>query len=117
MNCMKCGREIQQGQVFCPDCLEDMEKYPVKPGTVVQLPARPKQAPVKKPNRRRTHTLAPEEQVPRLRRHIRWLRLFLLMALAALALTGWLFVQELYEDGEVLLPGQNYATEAPDDPT
>lgn len=33
MNCLKCGREIEEGQVFCNDCLVQMAKYPVKPGT------------------------------------------------------------------------------------
>ena len=41
MNCMKCGREITLGQVFCKDCLVDMENFPIKPGTPVQLPAEP----------------------------------------------------------------------------
>lgn len=39
MNCLKCGREIEEGQVFCNDCLVQMAKYPVKPGTAVQLPS------------------------------------------------------------------------------
>lgn len=38
MGCMKCGKETDSGQVFCESCLEVMEKYPVKPDTVVQLP-------------------------------------------------------------------------------
>ena len=40
MYCMKCGREIEDGQAFCGDCLAVMEKYPVKPGTAVILPKR-----------------------------------------------------------------------------
>lgn len=40
LNCLKCGREIEEGQVFCNDCLVQMAKYPVKPGTAVQLPSR-----------------------------------------------------------------------------
>lgn len=39
LNCLKCGREIEEGQVFCNDCLVQMAKYPVKPGTAVQLPS------------------------------------------------------------------------------
>ena len=36
MKCLKCGRET--GQTFCEGCLEDMDRHPVKPGTIVQLP-------------------------------------------------------------------------------
>ena len=39
---MKCGLEIPDGQVFCDGCLEMMDKYPVKPGTPVNiLPRKP----------------------------------------------------------------------------
>lgn len=38
MNCMKCGREIPVGQVFCDGCLKVMETYPVKPDTAIHLP-------------------------------------------------------------------------------
>ena len=38
--CLKCRREIAEGQVFCDDCLAQMKKYPVKPGTPVNLPKR-----------------------------------------------------------------------------
>jgi hypothetical protein len=56
---MKCGREIDESQVFCTECLDEMERYPVKPGTVVQLPVRPKEIPVRKTTRRRPQ-LSPE---------------------------------------------------------
>ena len=36
MKCLKCGRETDQ--TFCQACREEMEKYPVKPGTIVLLP-------------------------------------------------------------------------------
>lgn len=38
--CMRCGREIEEGQVFCQDCLKEMSRYPVDPNTVVQIPLR-----------------------------------------------------------------------------
>ena len=37
MNCMKCGRETQNEKVFCEDCLLEMEKYPVRAGSVVPV--------------------------------------------------------------------------------
>ena len=40
MSCMKCGKEVSEGQVFCEECLTEMERYPVKPGTPVLLPHR-----------------------------------------------------------------------------
>ena len=40
MSCMKCGKEVSEDQVFCPECLAEMERYPVKPGTPVLLPHR-----------------------------------------------------------------------------
>ena len=63
MNCLKCGREIEEGQVFCNDCLVQMAKYPVKPGTAVQLPSRGSAAVSKKVHSRRRTKAAPEEQL------------------------------------------------------
>ena len=45
MNCLKCGRETQEDNVFCQACLLEMQKYPVHADTVVLLPRR-KDAPV-----------------------------------------------------------------------
>ena len=47
MSCMKCGRDTQEGQVFCTACREVMAKYPVKPGIAIQLPGQ-KKAPAPK---------------------------------------------------------------------
>jgi hypothetical protein len=38
MNCIRCGREIEEPNVFCEECLQEMEKQPVNPGTPIQLP-------------------------------------------------------------------------------
>ena len=67
MHCMKCGREIDEGHVFCPDCLTTMERYPVKPGTAVHIPVR-KDPPRKTALRKKP--LTPEEQNLRLRKKI-----------------------------------------------
>ena len=58
MNCMKCGRETRGEDVFCQDCLTEMKKYPVDPGTVVLLPRR-KDPSAKKADKR--HPPTPEE--------------------------------------------------------
>ena len=107
MNCMKCGRETQSGQVFCPSCLEDMSAYPVKPGTPVSIPKRPQKKapePVKKDK--------PEETIFRLRKSIRiWrftaLILFLLLA-ASVSLLGWHYATTDHGGFSI---GQNYSTE------
>ena len=66
MNCMKCGREMPLGQVFCKDCLADMANYPVKPGTPVVLPPSPEVNAARRGNTRKVRK--PEEQLSRLRR-------------------------------------------------
>ena len=71
VNCLKCGREIEEGQVFCNDCLVQMAKYPVKPGTAVQLPSRGSAAVSKKVHSRRRTKAAPEEQLEALKKRIR----------------------------------------------
>ena len=77
--CMRCGREIEEGQVFCPECLKEMSRYPVDPNTVVQIPLRKESVTGKKNPRRRS--ISPEEQILILKRRIR-----ILSALTALLL-------------------------------
>ena len=110
MNCMKCGREIGEGAVFCDSCLEDMKKYPVKPGIAIQLPGR-KESPaaVKKavPKRRQPPTL--EEQIAKLKKRIR--RLTVLWLITALLLAAAIYPTVEYLTGRsITLPGQNYST-------
>ena len=38
MSCLKCGRDIEEGQVFCTGCREVMEKYP---GLAVEVSVTP----------------------------------------------------------------------------
>lgn len=106
MNCLKCGREISEGQVFCEDCRLEMEKYPIKPGIPIQLPRRVEAPPVKKVSRRRV--LTAEEQVKILRR-ISWILALLLLVMTLLAAAlAYPAVQYLMEDH--FLPGQNYSS-------
>lgn len=97
MNCMKCGREIPAGQVFCDGCLEIMKQYPVKPDTAVSLPRNRQNAAAKKPASRR-RPLSPEEQVPILKRSCRRLRFcvaFLSLLLVAAAVFAFLQLRNL----------------------
>lgn len=116
MNCIKCGREIDPGEVFCSICLEEMEKHPVKPGTVVLLP--PKQAeylPKKQPRRR--HIPSPEDQVKRLKRRCRILVAVLLLTLAAAGFLGYVAREAIGQLDIQKFWGQNYSsvTESSDD--
>ena len=114
MNCMKCGREIAEAAVFCETCLEDMRKYPVKPGIAVQLPSR-KDAPApRKVHPRRRQPPTPEEQIQKLKKRLR--RMTILWLITALLLAAAIYPTVEYLTGRnIQLPGQNYSTitEAP----
>ena len=111
MNCVKCGREIEHDKVFCSVCLEEMERYPVKPGTVVHIPKRPEEESEKKTLSRKRAPLAPEQQIRRLKRRILWLR----MALAALLLICGLLTiavgRAVTELDFYRFVGKNYSTQ------
>lgn len=84
MNCLKCGRETSADDVFCQDCLSEMAKHPVNPGTVVLLPRRKETpAPKKAPKR---HVFSLEEQVASLRKWVISLLLMLMLCLIAIVL-------------------------------
>ena len=106
MNCLKCGREIEEGQVFCNDCLVQMAKYPVKPGTAVQLPSRGSAVSKKVHSRRRSKTV-PEEQLKALKVRVRILSA--LLALCVVLLIVLSVVTFRYMSANRLLPGQNYS--------
>ena len=112
--CMKCGRELKGSQVFCNECLEKMEQYPVKPGVVVLLPNHQGSTPAKTAPRRKHPVISPEEQMLRMKQRIKRLTIALILAVAAAAAAGWLTVSQYLENQEVkLLPGQNYSSEQP----
>lgn len=111
MYCMKCGREIETGQVFCPLCLEEMKKFPIKPDAIPFLPNRAMVPSEKKQSARRP-TLTPDEQLHRMRRRSRFLAGLLAVAIVMLlgvsALTGVLASRL---DMQRLI-GRNYKTVA-----
>ena len=111
MQCMKCGRDVEAEQVFCEECLAYMEKYPVKPGTVVQLPPRTAQSPAKKQQtHHRKPAPAPEEQVKSLRKRLRAVTLALVLTAAALAGLAYLSLKDMFSTETKFLPGQNYSS-------
>ena len=112
MNCLKCGREIEEGQVFCNDCLVQMAKYPVKPGTAVQLPSRGSAAAAKKVHARRRGKTALEEQLK-----VRVRVLSVLLAVCVVLLIVLSVVTLRYMSTNRLLPGQNYSAVTATTPT
>lgn len=106
MACMKCGRETAPDQIFCQDCLLDMERYPVKPGTAVLLPIRRESSAARKSTKRRTPSA--EDQVKLLRKRVRLLTILLLLCLVIIACLAFPAVQHLKEDR--VRPGQNYSS-------
>lgn len=106
MNCMRCGREIRDGQVFCPECLAEMEKCPVKPDAPVRLPRRP-DADLRRPVRKKGPS--EEEQIRILKKRVRILGLLLAAALVVIILLSIPTIRNLVEDNINILPGQNYS--------
>lgn len=108
MNCLKCGVEIPETQVFCDHCLSVMEQYPIKPGAHIHLPKREEAAepPKKAPKKRRAPT--PEEQISALRMKVLRLRLVaVILAFVVCAVSGFLALK-LYEEFHTPVTGLNY---------
>ena len=111
MYCLKCGRDVNEDKVFCPDCVAVMEQYPVKPGTVLLLPKRREGGAVNRPSVRRKN-LSPEELIRKLRRRsVAWFAAWLItfLALCAMSVPGIAYILE--DKGFGL--GQNYSVIAP----
>ena len=111
---MKCGKEIKENQVFCDACLVIMNKYPVKPGTHIQIPQRPQSTASRPVSRKRIFT--PEEQLLRLRRSIKGLVLALVCCILALGLTVTLLAHTVVEYRQNASIGKNYNTVEPQEP-
>lgn len=108
MYCMKCGKEIEEGHVFCDACLLTMSRRPVKADTAVQLPVR-MPAPAKKPVPRKRQRTA-EEQLQRLKGAVKWMSLALTCMVLALVLTVSFLVHITAEQNTGQEIGKNYNT-------
>ena len=109
MNCMKCGREVDEGQVFCLECQKEMAKYPVRPGTVVLLPKRDEVHFTKKVQAKRRPSTAPEEQIRSLKIRLRIVTAMLIISLALMAVMVYPMAKE-FLGPKMLRPGQNYSS-------
>ena len=108
MNCMKCGRETAEEQVFCAGCLEEMERYPVKPGTVVHIPSRAETVEVHKTPRRKKPVLPVSEQMTRLRKKLLWTRVALAVMLILFGILCFAVGRVMIEWDTREVIGQNY---------
>lgn len=112
MECMKCGTKAAGKQVFCDTCLAEMERYPVKPGTAIHIPARPSAAPAKKAASKKK-AVAPEVQVKRQKKLIRWLIADIVLMMIALGLAFYLLIQtDGFQDAKQTI-GENYHIQLP----
>lgn len=112
MNCMRCGRNTTEQQVFCDRCLDDMARHPIKPDVAVYLPVRKPIEPQRKQNRHRKREHSAEEMVTILRKRLLMLTaavIILVMMLGAAAAGVW-FANNPNTEGQIPNIGQNYQT-------
>ena len=106
MNCMKCGRETDDNNVFCQNCLLEMEKYPVQPGSVVLLPRRKESSVVRKTPKR--HFYSADEQIRLLKK---WVLILILLLTAAVTAIAIMFKPSMhYIMDQHFEIGQNYSS-------
>ena len=113
---MRCGNETEGKAVFCPECLEEMERYPVKPGTLIHIPVRSEPDSRKTAKKRRELTV--EEQLANAQHLLKALFITTLCLLGALIVTGTLLLFSLsntVEQPEETQPpqGRNFTIIAP----
>lgn len=108
MYCIKCGRELRGEQVFCHECQEEMENYPVKPGTLIHLPVRTPSNEEKPKAARTGKNMPPELRLRRMRTTVRLLMLALVALLLAFSLTTLLTLHLLNQRDQQSRIGQNY---------
>ena len=93
VKCLRCGKETGEKSVFCPDCLEEMDRYPVKPGTLIHIPVRPEAEARKAVRRKKELTL--EEQLVHSNHLVQALFITVLCLLSALVVSGILLVMSM----------------------
>lgn len=106
MNCLRCGREKEEGNAFCSSCLSEMEKHPVSPNTVVVLPSR-RRAPAKKGNLPKRQQLTQQQLLRKARRRCRSLAIstavLAVLLAGVIAMGAWLYLKP-----KAPPTGQNY---------
>ena len=103
MYCMKCGREVEGEQAFCPDCLVRMEQEPIPMNASIKIPRQPPRN-----NRPRRPAVHLEEEVRRLERANERMRIWvILLAMSTLLLAMAVYHKEVVQVVEDL--GKNYS--------
>ena len=102
MNCMKCGREVDDGQVFCPECLEVMEQDPIRISASVQIPRQPPRR-----NTPRRPAIHLEEELRRVERANEILRIWIILLAVASMLLGMAIYHGEIQHAEDM--GKNYS--------
>lgn len=113
MNCLKCGRPTKERNVFCQDCLTEMERYPVKPDTPVVLLKR-------QIKERRNHGKKPtrnEEMIEQLQHRMKILRRSIIILTVLLVLVTGLLTIQLLRQWKREEIGSNYSTITPTEAT
>lgn len=111
MYCLKCGKETTEKQVFCEDCLNVMQEYPIPAGTAVQIPKREQLPQEKKqPARRQEPSVA--EQAHQLRSAIRWLAAAVAVLSVLLLSTAAMLLHTMDQQSAPNSIGRNYTTAA-----
>ncbi len=108
MECLKCGIEIDSGHTFCDECVAQMAKHPIKPGTPVHLPIRPT---THEKAAARTRERTPSQAIAELRRMIRWLTVTIAVLSLLLCATAVFLLHTLDAQSENNRPGRNYTVD------
>lgn len=107
MSCLRCGKETTNEQLFCADCLAQMDRQPVKPGTPVYIPHRSHEEPLKQIRKRRAAT--PEERLKVSKTLNQWL-VAAVAVLTILSSVLGIFLHDALNNRESEPPvGRNYA--------
>ena len=104
MGCMKCGKKLGKSQVFCDECLIDMEQNPVKPGSVVKLPKRPAPTPVKKRLSQRYYFWNAEDKIDSLKLRLRWVLAAFIVTFLCLVAAIIALIWVIKAQGQVIFP-------------
>ena len=111
MNCMRCGTQIPENQVFCDRCLSKMDAYPVKPGAHIHLPKRALAVEEPRKPAKKKRTLTQEEQIAALKLKVLRLRLAAAILAFVICVVGAFLALELYEDYTNPATGLNYTVD------